>query len=289
MIFVKSVTLPVMTFLLFVKKPLGFARRFERFSLLFFAMIFCFSCGAMAEDTCLDWFKNSGLSPASKDCVIKCDIRPKDMSTFTCADRCDEFCNPQNCVHSIYWKAKIKAGRPEKWDLPSEASIAWAEKEQNKLMEFLDRLPDQMESISFDGFYRMKKSVDITNPATTATSGNSVVLYDRAFDNPFFSTSRVLAHELGHVIYLSLSESERRGYQKALGWKSSDDESKTRPGDFVSSRAKDSADEDFAENINFLLFEPDFLKVKVPAAFGWFSKKFNASFKLKEDCRHEKK
>jgi hypothetical protein len=178
---------------------------------------------------------------------------------------------------------------PNKWDSPSETASTWTEAEKKKVMELLDRLPDQLQTIPFEGFFRMKKSIDITNPATTASSGKSIVIYDRAFDNPFLSTSRVLVHELGHVIYLGMSAAERSSYQNIMGWKSVRDSSETRAGDFVSSRAKDSADEDFAENMNFLLFEPEVLKAKAPLAFKWLSKKFPGAFKLKEDCQHEKK
>ena len=258
-------------------------------ALLLFVIGICFSYIVRADDSCLDWFKSSKISPASKDCTIQCDILPKDMGTFNCADWCDEFCKSQKCVPSQYWKKKIQNGRPSKWDLPSETVSAWTEAEKNKLMELLDRLPDQLRAIPFEGFFRMKKSIDMTNPATTASSGKSIVIYDRAFDNPFLSTSRVLVHELGHVIYLGLSEAERRSYQNMMGWKSVRDSDETRSGDFVSSRAKDSIDEDFAENLNFLLFEPDVLRAKVPLAFKWLSKKFPGSFKLKEDCQHEKK
>lgn len=101
---------------------------------------------------------------------------------------------------------------------------------------------------------------------------------------PFFSTSRVIAHELGHVIHLHLKKSEWRDYQTALKWKKLENGSFSRPGKFISSRAKDSVEEDFGENIDAFLFEPDRLKETVPAAYGWISKKLPKGFKLKAGC-----
>ena len=204
-----------------------------------------------------------------------------------CAARCDEFCNPQKCKDDSYWSGKIRPGRPTNWRITSESTADWTSGEKSKLLAVLNRFPDQSKSVPFDGIYRMKKSVTPTNPATAGSDGKAIVLYDRAFNNPFFSTSRVLTHEFGHVLFLNFSEAERRSYRDKMKWKTNLINPESRPGKFISPRAADSADEDFAENINFFLFEPDVLRAKVPDAYDWLTKKFSKAFKLKEDCQHE--
>jgi hypothetical protein len=217
-----------------------------------------------AEDECKEWFVRSGIKPESKNCVIDCDILPKDMGTFDCAEQCEEFCKPKKCEANPYWEQKIKNGRPTNWDLKTEVTTKWFEQEKKKLMDLLVHLPKQFKSTPFDGFYRMKKSIVLTNPGTTASAGDKIVIYDRAFNNPFHSTSQVIVHELAHVLFLHFEKSERRSYQDFLKWKINRDRIATRPGEFISSRAKDSIAEDFAENISSFIFEPDRLKSMVP-------------------------
>jgi hypothetical protein len=241
-----------------------------------------------AEDVCQEWFDESGIKPESKNCIIDCDILPKNMGTFDCAEHCEKFCKSKKCEPDPYWEQKIKNGRPANWDLKTEVSSNWTEQEKKKLMELLVRLPEHFKSVPFDGFYRMKKSIVLTNPGTTAGAGDKIVIYDRAFKNPFHSTSQIIVHELGHVIFLKFKESERKSYREFLKWKVDHDRSASRPGEFISSRSRDGFEEDFAENISSFLFEPTRLKLIVPRAHEWISKKFSKEFKLKEGCLNEK-
>lgn len=95
-----------------------------------------------------------------------------------------------------------------------------------------------------------------------------------------------MTHELGHALLQSLSLREQKEYSKALDWKlEAGQVSTSRPGDFVSSSAKEDSIEDFAENFSFFLLDKDKLKSKVPKAYDWFLKKFTPGFKLKEGCK----
>lgn len=199
------------------------------------------------------------------------------------------FVNQKKCEPDPYWRDKIKNGRPSKWDLPTEVSVEWSESEKRKLLELLSRLPDELKAIPFDGFYRMRKSVDIINPGTTNKSGDVIVIYDRAFENPFLSTIQTVVHEFGHIIYLNFKESDRQSYRDYLKWTRSPTHSESRSGSFISSRSKDNVDEDFAENISFFLLEPLQAKAIVPLAYEWISQKFSKKFKLKEECQNGKK
>ena len=255
--------------------------------IIYSIVIVLFPSFCLGDDVCQSWFNASKIPPDSSGCELKCETLIKDMSTFDCANRCEEFCKGKKCGSDSYWADKIKNGRPKDWDLTSEVSSNWTESEKAILMIVLNQLPDHLKAIPFEGFFRMKKSMILGNPGTT--HNKSIAIYDRAFNNPYLSTSRIVAHELAHVLYLSLNEKERKNYEDSLGWKEDKLSGSARSGAFINSGAKDSPDEDFANNLDFFLFEPDKLKATVPSAYNWFKSKFPKDFKIKEDCQNEKK
>lgn len=93
----------------------------------------------------------------------------------------------------------------------------------------------------------------------------------------------------GHVSYLYLNNAERLSFKDQMGWKQSLSGDSSRKGDFVSSRAKDSPEEDFAESFLFFLKDPNFLKSKNIQAYEWLIKKYSVNFKYKKDCDNGKK
>lgn len=233
---------------------------------------------------CVTLFKKNKIIPKTKECLSKCETVRVDMGTFTCSLQCEEFCNSK-CKTDSYWKKKIKEGRPSAWDFKSEATTAWAEKEKTKLEESLNQLPETFKSLPLDGIYRMKRSAQIINPGTTHNS--SITIYDSAFNNPAFSIDHVIFHELAHVLYSNMAKSDRRNYESTLGWVKKD-LTDQRDGSFIVAAAKDSPEEDFANNIEAFLLDPNLLKNKVPTAYDWISKKYSKNFKLKEGCNNEK-
>lgn len=256
-----------------------------RIHLMIFIMASSISSSVVKADDCLDWFVESKLRASSVNCSPSCKVLKVDMSTFTCHDRCDEFCKPVKCEHNKFWQSKIKSGRPHDWETKSEKSIEWSEAEKEVISTFLDRLPEQIKSIKLTGIFRLKKSVQIINPGTS--SEGSIALYDRAFSNPFWKTEEVLAHEFGHIVFSDLKEIDQRSYRSAMKWTRSVDLGFSRPGPFASSRAEDGIDEDFAENFNFFLNHPEDLKVRVPAAYTWMVTRFGRGFILKKRCKNE--
>lgn len=84
-----------------------------------------------------------------------------------------------------------------------------------------------------------------------------------------------------------MSKQEKQGYNLQLGWKEQIGEYH-REGAFINAKAEDSPEEDFANNIEVLLTEPELLKSKVPVAYNWFIKVFTKNFKLSERCSNEK-
>jgi hypothetical protein len=51
---------------------------------------------------------------------------------------------------------------------------------------------------------------------------------------------------------------------------------------------KTSPEEDFANNVEFFLFEPDTLKTKSPNLFAWLQKTLGLKLRLEKGCRNEK-
>ena len=235
-----------------------------------------------ADEICKNWFLKSHIDSTSNGCELKCSALPKDMTTFDCANQCPDFCQIKKCSSDSYWKKVIKNGRPAKWDFPLEKSVAWKEVEKERVLKSLSRLPAKFKSLTISGIFRMQVG-EIGNPGTT--SENNIVLYDRTFDGPFYA-DRIIAHEMSHVLYSSLSANQVNSYVKKMNWHFTGG-SWVRSGDFVDQNARLSPAEDFATNLEYFLFDSEKLKVATKAASQWFIDNFGQDFKLNDGCAHE--
>lgn len=249
-----------------------------------FVMFFSISNIYAVSSDCIVLFKKNGITAKDKECLSKCTTIQVDMDSYMCPLQCEEFFNSK-CKTDPYWKKKIKEGRPSAWDFKSEVTTAWTDEAKSKLTEILSQSPDSFKSLSLDGIYRMKKSVQIVNPATT--HDNSIAIYDPAFNNPIFSIDHVIFHELAHILYWNMTRAEQKNYADSLGW-TRKDLTDQRDGEFIVPAAKKSREEDFANNIEGYLLDPNSLKNKIPAAYSWISKKYSKNLKLKEKCYNEK-
>lgn len=239
---------------------------------------FCFA------DTCIDWFNESKISKNDKACESKCTTLQMEMSTFSCSQECEKFCNTK-CEPNLYWKNKIKDGRPGKWEYNSEKTVEWSKDEKEPIEDLLARIPNNLIKLPLEGIYRMKKSIDIINPGSTSYDGKIIVLYNNTFEHPSWSIQDVLLHEIGHSIYEGYSSVDRQQYEKKLGWKKDNQGTYSKHGSFVSRRAHDNPTEDFAENFKYLLLNPEKLKSDNSQAFDWFNNRYKKQLKLKKECR----
>ena len=129
----------------------------------------------------------------------------------------------------------------------------------------------------------MTKSIYFPNPASGNRSGD-IVLYDNAFDEDH-NLSEILAHELSHRIFDSLSSDDTESYRSAAGWINVSGD-KNAPNytllrkKVVAPDSTDSIEEDFSNNVEFFLFNPSNLQDVSPSAYNWISKHFGANFKL---------
>lgn len=221
--------------------------------------------------------------------MIKCNLIDTDMGTFMCPNRCDEFCKPApKCKPDPFWVKQIKNGRPGHWPNSSEIAVGWSEADKKALLTALGQLPDDLKVRNLEGIFRLGKSIEIGNPGTEIDG--AISLYDRAFGGPY-SLGRVIAHELAHLSYDSLSLNQKNDYMEKAGWIRPKADQPLKPSEdrkFVDRDASSSPEEDFAHNLDTYLFDPERLKVSVPEVYEWISKNFSKNFALKKDCKHDK-
>jgi hypothetical protein len=181
------------------------------------------------------------------------------------------------------WHSRLSNGRPSIWGYKGEKSKKWKVEEVERVFEALSALPENILNQYVKNIHRMHKSVHEGNSATT--NFDEVVLYDAAFAQKQ-NLARILAHELAHVVYMNFPDSKRTSYEKDSDWINLDvggGKTITIPRHgrkFVEKDGELSPDEDFANNIEFYLFEPEALKEKSNAVYLWIQKTFGSDFKL---------
>jgi hypothetical protein len=203
--------------------------------------------------------------------------------TFVKATHVSESCRGKNAVYDT-WAFRLKSGFPPGWENKTERPTQWTEEQRERVLEALGELPEALRKASLKGIYRLSKSIFHPNPASDDNEG-IMVLYDSAFDKGQ-RLARIVAHELAHETYVALGRSSQTSYRKALGWKFEyEPESrkflyKERAGNFVADDGRQGPMEDFANNLEYYLFEPNVLKGKTPKAFDWMKKHFGDKFKV---------
>jgi hypothetical protein len=245
-----------------------------------------------ADPVCADLFKANKIFPERSSCLMKCLTVKVDMATFLCHNKCEEYCG-KNCKSVLEdFEKKLKNGKPTGWPL-SEKISSWKSSEKNLVAEALSQIPDVLVSNSNFFIYRMKKSIDHPNIATNAKMDpRSIVLYDDAFAGNH-QLSRVIAHELAHIYYDKLPEQVALTYQYSTNWfsfrksGSKDDLWISRKEGFVQPDGRVSPEEDFANNLEFYLFDPQKLKTVTPHAYEWIRSNVNA-LDLRKGCKYEK-
>lgn len=182
-----------------------------------------------------------------------------------------------------FFESRIKSGVPPKWPHKNELVNVWTEEEKELLREALDEIPEILMSNNVIGIYRLKKSTYYPNPASS--SDGIITIYDSAFDNPG-KIPKILAHELCHQNYLDLNEKDRQDYRRETGWRLELRPDRNiywygRKEGYVESDGNISPEEDYANNMEHFIYNPDILKNITPKAYGWFKRKFGDSVKVK--------
>jgi len=169
---------------------------------------------------------------------------------------------------------------PTRWPWVGEKIKSWTVEEIERVLEALDSLPKALRLKSIKGIYRFGRSKDYPNPATSRAG--EIVLYDTALDESR-NLARILSHEFAHEIYRNFSTKEKYDSDLAANWfESSDDKGRTirvaRGDGFVELDGRQSSDEDFSNNVEYFLFEPEKLKTATPNVYTWIGKYFGDTF-----------
>lgn len=202
--------------------------------------------------------------------------------TFVKATSISSHCRSSR-LSDKYWKNKFEVRRPADWPYDQEKSKDWTVEEVERVLDAICELPEELWKKSDYKIYRMEKSKDGHNPATSST--NILVLYDSAF-NKGKTLSRILAHEFAHEIYGNLDVSDAKGYRLTTNWFEVNKNGRriliSRKDGFVTDDGRVSPEEDFANNIEFFLFNQSNLRSKTPHAYRWIVDHFGDKFKLRK-------
>lgn len=216
---------------------------------------------AQAEISCDDWLKSTKAVPGHPDCEIICSASMTDMRTFTCPMRCPKYCGSA-CALDGFWQSALNAD-------PSPFK-ALNEEERKKVSTTLSKFPEALQPQALKAIVKSTKPnfMAPTNPATS--SDELIILFPSAF-NSEVPLERILFHELAHLLTAGKWSASFSAYKKMSGW-SSVTEKSIRPGNFVEQDGRDSAEEDFANNVEYFVFSPNQLK-DVSPKFSLGSKK----------------
>jgi hypothetical protein len=100
---------------------------------------------------------------------------------------------------------------------------------------------------------------------------------------------RILAHELAHELYENLTKEELSSYKATMNWieiknTKGTDVTIDRGSGFVAEDGRIGPEEDFANNVEFYLFENSRLKSVTPNAYEWLKNRFGDNFKIGSAC-----
>ena len=176
----------------------------------------------------------------------------------------------------------IKNGLPTEWPHKNEKSQKWSVEEINRLIEVIEALPDYLRSIHFNGIYRLQKSKDSSNPATNSSKAE-IILYDEAFSKNR-NLSRIVAHEFAHQLYDKMTDKEKLDYRRATGASldyklNGDIDWVGRDNGYIEPDGRSSFEEDFANNLEYFIYNSDKLKIITPSAYNWLNNKYGSKTK----------
>ncbi len=192
-------------------------------------------------------------------------------------------CRSKSKEHE-YLEPRLKDGLPPRWPR-KEKGKTWTEEDRERLKEALEAIPQELRAKNIKGIYRGIRAADHPNPANHYSE--KIVLYDEAFSERY-NLSRVIAHELAHQVYGELSREDKLSYQKKMGWIVNENGEEVLVDEgrsIVADDSNDSTTEDFANNVEFRLFQSEHLKKAAPEAFEWLEKRFNKKLQLRGNSK----
>lgn len=132
--------------------------------------------------------------------------------------------------------------------------------------------------------YRMGQSKLQGNPATS--NSTDITLYDLAFQHKD-SLAQILSHELSHILFTDLSQSEKEQFAEKSNWIVLKVRKETiyipkNERKFLQEDSVASMDEDFANHIEEYLFDRGKLRKVSPSSILWIQKEYGDDFKIQK-------
>ena len=183
------------------------------------------------------------------------------------------------------WSARLLNSKPIEWPIVGESFKSWSLSEKERILEALEEMPQEFLNSKINSVHRAGKSKDFPNPATSADG--IIVLYDNAFDSKN-NLARILAHEFSHQIYRELSPKNKKEYGYGTNWIPLDPlglKFLSRKDGFVQDDGRESPEEDFANNLEFFLFDPKDLEKLTPQASRWIKEHYHDNLKLRRGSK----
>ncbi len=157
---------------------------------------------------------------------------------------------------------------PDLWNQKKEKFKKWNKKEKNFLLNAFEELPEPLvKNLNFR-LHRAFESNFKNNPASCIPEKNLIVFYDSFFKE---NSSRVLAHELAHFLYSSIPKEKKERYKTMALWLEDENGNIliSRKDGFVEEDSRIGPEEDFANNVEYYLFDKAILEKKSNMIYNW--------------------
>jgi hypothetical protein len=244
-----------------------------------FMFVLSFGSAAQAAQSCEEWFRGLKLTVGSKECELQCAMTKTDMASFDCPSRCEEFCrrnsNPK-CQLDSFWKKRLVAkGEPF-----ANLNIL----DRQIVERALSKMPKSFRPAKLKAIVKASGTGSILTGYSPAVSSDEyIILFPSAFAKSE-EVSRIMAHEITHFLIANEWASHFKRYKQASGWETEGRVVEERKGGFVATDGRSSPEEDFANNIEFYLFERSKLKVQSPEIFKWIDNTLANLLKMEKGC-----
>jgi len=165
-------------------------------------------------------------------------------------------------------KPQFKTLKPEGWPEKQETFKAWLLKEKLDVERALKKLPRKLTHFGEIQFFRSRLPSE--NPAVSNSKNQIIVIYDSVSSH---ALDRVIAHELAHFYWDSLSEKIKKDFLTAAEWKINSDLSTLSlvRKNITINDSYLGPHEDFANNVELFISNPQELR-KSPQLFNCLEK-----------------
>lgn len=185
-----------------------------------------------------------------------------------------EYCRAKSKA-AEYWAKRFSNEAVIGWPHKDEKAKPWKRSEIERVLRELDRLPRWFWTDV--KLYRMDKSTVRDNPGTSAPK--AIVLYDASLSSP--RLQRVLVHEILHLKFDQLEPIHRTAFLVAAEWEATHAGFILRRKKMVAEDSDQSPTEDFANSVEYYLFEPANLKLKTPRIYDWIHLELGDKIRLR--------